>query len=178
MVSAERVLDFCRVPQEAGLESEPGCKPDDDWPAKGGIEIRDMSMRYREDLPPVLKGLTLSIEGGSRVGVVGRTGAGKSSLISALFRLVEYDRDRGGIQIDGVDISKVGLHDLRPRMSVVPQTPFLFSNSMRLNLDPFTKQSDVEIWAALEAVQMKDFVQALPGGLDAPVAESGGNLSV
>ena len=158
MVSAERVLGYCRVPQEASLESEPGCKPKDDWPANGTIavrvfsafsfswangcrcrarsasfppvrrchrvgcilqgchphlslpppipwsvllhlflaQIRDMSMRYREDLPPVLKGLTLSIRGGSRVGVVGRTGAGKSSLISALFRLVEYDRDRYG----------------------------------------------------------------------------------
>ncbi|CAM9967371.1 unnamed protein product, partial [Ectocarpus sp. 12 AP-2014] len=178
MVSAERVLGYCRVPQEANLESEPGCKPADGWPAKGDIEVRDMSMRYREDLPPVLKGLTLSIKGGSRVGVVGRTGAGKSSLIAALFRLVEYDRDRGSIEIDGVDISKVGLHDLRPRMSVVPQTPFLFSGSMRLNLDPFAKQSDAQMWASLEAVQMKTYVQSLPGGLDAPVAEGGGNLSV
>ncbi|CAM9767000.1 unnamed protein product, partial [Ectocarpus sp. 12 AP-2014] len=165
MVSAERVLSYCKVPQEASLESEPGCKPADGWPAKGNIEVRDMSMRYREDLPPVLKGLTLSIKGGSRVGVVGRTGAGKSSLITALFRLVEYDRDRGGIEIDGVDISKVGLHDLRPRMSVVPQTPFLFSGSMRLNLDPLGKQSDAHMWASLEAVQMKTYVQSLAGGL-------------
>ncbi|CAM9122833.1 unnamed protein product, partial [Ectocarpus sp. 4 AP-2014] len=178
MVSAERVLGYCRVPQEAALESEPGYKPADAWPAEGNIEVRDMSMRYRDDLPPVLKGLTLSIKGGSRVGVVGRTGAGKSSLIAALFRLVEYDRDRGGIEIDGVDISKVGLHDLRPRMSVVPQTPFLFSGSMRLNLDPFGKQSDIHMWASLEAVQMKTYVQSLAGGLDAPVAEGGGNLSV
>eukprot|EP00752_Nemacystus_decipiens_P006704 g6027.t1 len=178
MVSAERVLGYCRVPQEASLESEPGRKPKDDWPAKGAIEVRDMSMRYREDLPPVLKDLTLSIKGGSRVGVVGRTGAGKSSLIAALFRLVEYDRERGAIEIDDVDISTVGLHDLRPRMSVVPQTPFLFSGSMRLNLDPFAKQSDVHMWDALEAVQMKEYVQALPGGLDAPVSEGGGNLSV
>ncbi|CAM9972835.1 unnamed protein product, partial [Ectocarpus sp. 12 AP-2014] len=178
MVSAERVLSYCRVPQEASLESEPGCKPADGWPSKGNIEVRDMSMRYREDLPPVLKGLTLSIKGGSRVGVVGRTGAGKSSLIAALFRLVEYDRDRGGIEIDGVDISRVGLHDLRPKMSVVPQTPFLFSGSMRLNLDPFAKQSDAQMWASLEAVQMKTYVQSLAGGLDAPVAEGGGNLSV
>ncbi|CAM9523069.1 unnamed protein product, partial [Ectocarpus sp. 13 AM-2016] len=88
MVSAERVLSYCRVPQEASLESDPGCKPADGWPSKGNIEVRDMSLRYREDLPPVLKGLTLSIKGGSRVGVVGRTGAGKSSLIAALFRLV------------------------------------------------------------------------------------------
>ncbi|CAN0142706.1 unnamed protein product [Ectocarpus sp. 6 AP-2014] len=178
MVSVERVLSYCRVPQEASLESEPGCQPADGWPAKGNIEVRDLSMRYREDLPPVLKGLTLSIKGGSRVGVVGRTGAGKSSLIAALFRLVEYDRDRGGIEIDGVDISKVGLHDLRPKMSVVPQTPFLFSGSMRLNLDPFAKQSDAQMWASLEAVQMKTYVQSLAGGLDAPVAEGGGNLSV
>eukprot|EP00903_Cladosiphon_okamuranus_P016201 g14950.t2 len=178
MVSAERVLGYCRVPQEASLESELGRKPKDDWPAKGTIEVRDMSMRYREDLPPVLKGLTLSIKGGSRVGVVGRTGAGKSSLIAALFRLVEYDRDRGAIEIDGLDISTLGLHDLRPRMSVVPQTPFLFSGSMRLNLDPFAKQSDVHMWDALEAVQMKNYVLSLPGGLDAPVSEGGGNLSV
>ncbi|CBN77890.1 multidrug resistance-associated protein-like protein [Ectocarpus siliculosus] len=178
MVSAERVLSYCRVPQEAALASEPVYKPADGWPAEGNIEVRDMSMRYRDDLPPVLKGLTLSIKGGSRVGVVGRTGAGKSSLIAALFRLVEYDRERGGIEIDGVDISKVGLHDLRPRMSVVPQTPFLFSGSMRLNLDPFGKQSDAHMWASLEAVQMKTYVQSLAGGLDAPVAEGGGNLSV
>ncbi|CAM9253787.1 unnamed protein product, partial [Hapterophycus canaliculatus] len=179
MVSAERVLGYCRVPQEASLESTPGCKPKDDWPATGDIEVRGMSMRYRENLPPVLRGLTLSIKGGSRVGVVGRTGAGKSSLISALFRLVEYDRDgRGRIEIDGVSIADVGLHDLRPRMSIVPQTPFLFSGSIRLNLDPFNKQCDVHMWAALEAVQMKGYVQALPGGLDARVAEGGNNLSV
>eukprot|EP00752_Nemacystus_decipiens_P006715 g6038.t1 len=178
MVSAERVLGYCKVSQEANLESEPAGKPKDNWPTKGGIEIRNMSMRYRHDLPPVLKDLTLSLKGGSRVGVVGRTGAGKSSLIAALFRLVEYDTGRGSIEIDGVDISTVGLHDLRPRMSVVPQTPFLFSGSMRLNLDPFARQSDVDMWAALEAVQMEDYVLSLPGGLDAPVSEGGGNLSV
>ncbi|CAM9873955.1 unnamed protein product, partial [Sphacelaria rigidula] len=129
-------------------------------------------------LPPVLKGLNVSIVGGSRVGVVGRTGAGKSSLVAALFRLVEYDTNRGGVEIDGVDTAKLGLHDLRPRMSVVPQTPFLFSGSMRLNLDPFSKYSDAMMWEALESVQMKGYVQSLLGGLDAPVAEGGGNLSV
>ncbi|CAN0043645.1 unnamed protein product, partial [Scytosiphon promiscuus] len=85
---------------------------------------------------------------------------------------------RGGIEIDGVNIANLGLHDLRPRMSVVPQTPFLFSGSIRLNLDPFTKQSDMCMWDALEAVQMKGHVQALPDGLDALVTEGGGNLSV
>ncbi|CAN0521528.1 unnamed protein product [Scytosiphon promiscuus] len=94
MVSAERILGYCRVAQEASLESAPGCRPKANWPAKGSIEIRNMSMRYRDDLPRVLKDLTLSISGGSRVGVVGRTGAGKSSLIAALFRLVECGSGR------------------------------------------------------------------------------------
>ncbi|CAM9747840.1 unnamed protein product, partial [Sphacelaria rigidula] len=140
-------------------------------------QIRDLVLRYRKDLPLVLKGLNFSITGGSRVGVVGRTGAGKSSLVAALFRLVEYDTNRG-IEIDGVDTSKLGLHDLRPRMSVVPQTPFLFSGSVRLNLDPFSRHSDAAMWDALEAVQMKDYVTMLPGGLDALVTEGGANLSV
>jgi ATP-binding cassette subfamily C (CFTR/MRP) protein 4 len=177
IVSVERVLQYCELEQEAALYSKPGKEPPENWPDKGSIEVEDLWASYRPGLPPVLKGLTFNISPGTVVGIVGRTGAGKSSLVSTLFRLLEYDASKGFIAIDGIKTCEVGLHELRPRLSVIPQTPFLFSGTFRQNLDPFLKRSDAQIWAALEAVQLSAYIAAQPGGLSTLMTENGGNLS-
>lgn len=117
------------------------------WPESGEIVFNNVQMRYRENLPLVLRGLTMHVRGGERIGVVGRTGAGKSSIMSTLFRLVELSA--GSITIDGLDISRVGLHDLRSRLAIIPQDPTLFKGTIRSNLDPFHKHTDLELWSAL-----------------------------
>ena len=117
------------------------------WPEKGEIIFNNVDMRHRENLPLVLHGLSMHIKGGERVGIVGRTGAGKSSIISALFRLMEISG--GSIMIDGIDISRIGLFDLRSRLTIVPQDPVLFQGTVRSNLDPFQKHTDMELWSTL-----------------------------
>jgi len=178
MVSVERVLEYCHIPQEAALISAPDKKPPPEWPLKGGIKATNLSARYHPLLPPVLQNLSFEIQGGERVGIVGRTGAGKSSFVSVLFRLMEQ-MPGGKLEIDGYDISELGLHDLRLKMSVIPQTPFLFAGTIKQNLNPFSSPIEEEkMWAALEAVQMANPIRSLPDGLDTQVAESGGNWSV
>ena len=123
-----------------------------------------------------MKGISFNIRAGHRVGVVGRTGAGKSSLTLALFRLIEAVD--GAIKIDGIDISRIGLHDLRSRLTIIPQDPALFTGTLRLNLDPFNKYSDSELWNALELSHLRSFVESLESGLSHEVSEGGDNLSV
>lgn len=129
------------------------------WPEYGGVETRNLWAFYRSDLPPILRDVSFIIKPGSRVGVVGRTGAGKSTLVSTILRLV--DTTKGDILIDGLPIQKVGLHDLRPRISVIPQTPFLFSGTLRKNLDPFDVYEDKQIWDALDATGLRGVVGRL-----------------
>ncbi|MFT7810214.1 multidrug resistance-associated protein 5-like isoform X2 [Arapaima gigas] len=146
------------------------------WPQKGGISFENVEMRYRANLPMVLKKLSFIIQPEEIVGIVGRTGSGKSSLGIALFRLVELAG--GSITIDGVDISQVGLEDLRTKLSIIPQDPVLFIGTIRSNLDPWSHYTDAEIWEALEKTHMKDTITQLPKLLQTDVLENGENFSV
>ncbi|KAG5555058.1 hypothetical protein RHGRI_012555 [Rhododendron griersonianum] len=147
MVSVERIRQFIRIPSEAPWRI-PDCVPSPNWPHHGDIDIKDLQVRYRPNTPLVLKGVALNVHGGEKIGVVGRTGSGKSTLIQVLFRLVEPSC--GKIIIDGVDICKLGLHDLRSRFGIIPQDPVLFEGTIRSNLDPVGLYSDDKIWKALE----------------------------
>jgi ATP-binding cassette subfamily C (CFTR/MRP) protein 4 len=178
MVCVERVAEYSKVESEAALEQEVDDDLPPNWPQSGHIVVKDLAIRYRSNLPLSLRGISFEIKSGQRIGVVGRTGSGKSTLVQSLFRLLEAEK--GCIYIDGVDIASIGLHKLRMSMSVINQYPTLFSGcTVRENLDPFHHYSDDDIKHVLEDVQMYDTViNNLPGGLDSYVAENGCNFSV
>ncbi|XP_028320649.1 multidrug resistance-associated protein 4-like isoform X2 [Gouania willdenowi] len=173
MTSVERVVEYTDLEKEALWVTNR--RPPANWPSKGSITFSHVNFSYSPDGPLVLRDITVSLKHSEKVGVVGRTGAGKSSLISALFRLGEPE---GKIFIDGVLTSEIGLHDLRQKMSIIPQDPVLFSDSVRKNLDPFSQHSDDSLWTVLEEVQMKAVVEELPAKLDTVLSESGSNFSV
>ncbi|KAI3816745.1 hypothetical protein L1987_16449 [Smallanthus sonchifolius] len=175
MISVERILQFANIPSEAPevIESH---KPDPNWPTKGQIELKDLHVQYHPALPTVLRGITCTFQGQKKIGVVGRTGCGKSTLIQALFRVVEPTK--GQILIDGLDISKIGLHDLRSKLGIIPQDPTLFQGTMRFNLDPLEEHSDHDIWEVLNKCRLADIVRQDKRLLDTPVAEDGENWSV
>ncbi|KAK4488783.1 hypothetical protein RD792_004572 [Penstemon davidsonii] len=175
MISVERILQFSNIESEAPLVIEL-CKPENEWPIHGRIEIENLHVQYNPTLPKVLKGITCTFPGEKKVGIVGRTGSGKSTLIQALFRVVEPSEGR--ILIDGVDISKIGLHDLRSRLSIIPQDPVLFQGTMRTNLDPLQEHSDEEIWDVLHKCRLSQNVKQDQRLLDEPVAEDGENWSL
>lgn len=175
MVSVERIKQFANIQSEAEWEKK-DCLPSPNWPTHGNVELEDLQVRYRPNTPLVLKGITLNILGGEKIGVVGRTGGGKSTLIQVFFRLVEPSGGR--IVIDGIDISTIGLHDLRSRFGIIPQEPVLFEGTVRSNIDPTGLYSDEEIWKSLERCQLKDVVAAKPGKLDSTVVDNGDNWSV
>ncbi|KAG5462637.1 MAG: hypothetical protein BJ554DRAFT_4296 [Olpidium bornovanus] len=173
MIAIERMLEYTRLPPEAPEVTD--LRPDRDWPRRGVIEFRNASLAYpgRED-KPVLKGINMKVEAHEKIGIVGRTGAGKSSMLNALFRMVE-PTPAGSIVIDDVDISKLGLADLRSKVAIIPQEPFLFKGTIRYNLDPFGVHSDHELWEALGQAELKAAVEKLAGGLDAPVVSFADN---
>ncbi|XP_061652405.1 multidrug resistance-associated protein 4 isoform X1 [Phyllopteryx taeniolatus] len=173
MTSVERVVEYTELDSEAAWETQK--RPPPGWPSKGRVTFDGVSFSYSTDGPKVLHNLKVTFQPKEKVGIVGRTGAGKSSLVSALFRLAE---PQGNIYIDGVLTSELGLHDIRQRMSIIPQDPVLFTGSMRKNLDPFSQHSDEELWNALKEVQLKGVVEELPGKLETVLAESGSNFSV
>ncbi|KAK0420356.1 hypothetical protein QR680_014630 [Steinernema hermaphroditum] len=174
IVSVERIFEYTRLPQEAAAESDN--TPSDDWPQNGTIEFQKVSLRYRDGLDLVLKEISLKVTAGEKIGIVGRTGAGKSSLSLALYRIVE--NASGKVIIDEVDVSQIGLKELRSRLTIVPQDPVLFSGSIRMNLDPCDRMSEPQIWEALEVATIKGFVASLPRGLNYEIEEGGANLSV
>ncbi|KAF9169153.1 hypothetical protein BGX21_010914 [Mortierella sp. AD011] len=176
MNAVERLHHYAVELQLEAAPVVPDNRPAESWPSKGAISIRNLEMRYRPDLPSVLHNLSLDIQGGEKIGVVGRTGAGKSSIMMALFRLVEPTK--GIMEIDGVDICKIGLFDLRTRLAIIPQDPVLFSGTIRSNLDPFEKRTDQQLWEVLERSDLKSYVASCEGGLDSQVSEFGENLSV
>ncbi|KAF7814158.1 ABC transporter C family member 8-like [Senna tora] len=175
IVSVERIKQFIHIPEEPPAVVEDR-KPPPSWPSKGRIYLQGLEIRYRPNAPLVLKGITCTFKEGSRVGVVGRTGSGKTTLISALFRLVEPAK--GDILIDGISICSMGLKDLRMKLSIIPQEPTLFKGSIRTNLDPLGLYSDEEIWMALEKCQLKATICSLPNLLDSSVSDEGENWSV
>ena len=177
-VALERVLEYIKGnPQEADWEGfEYTDKHLENWPSKGCIELENYETRYRPGLDLVLRGINLTVGSEKKVGICGRTGAGKSSLTLALFRIIEPTL--GQIIIDGKNISKLGLHQLRSRLTIIPQDPVLFTGNVRFNLDPTEEHNDEELWRALEHAHLKNHIKILDGGLEHEVTEGGSNFSV
>ncbi|XP_074391722.1 ATP-binding cassette sub-family C member 4 isoform X1 [Zonotrichia albicollis] len=173
MISVERVMEYTELEKEAPWETNK--HPPPEWPNQGMIAFENVNFTYSVDGPLVLRHLSAVIKPKEKVGIVGRTGAGKSSLIAALFRLAEPE---GRIWIDMYLTSELGLHDLRKKISIIPQEPVLFTGTMRKNLDPFNEYTDEELWNALEEVQLKEVVEDLPNKMETQLAESGSNFSV
>ncbi|KAG8814736.1 hypothetical protein FRC17_000994 [Serendipita sp. 399] len=195
MNSAERILHYANEIEQEAPAQIPQNKPDSQWPPTGRVHMKDISLRYRPELPLVLKNISLQVEGGEKIGIIGRTGSGKSSLLSCLFRLVELSS--GSIEIDGVDISKLGLDDLRSKIAIIPQEPLLFSGTMRTNLDPFNVHDDPTLNEALRQSYLIDTTKVIASAagsivsgstetptpvnrfsLDSPIDAEGSNLSV
>ncbi|KAG0378501.1 hypothetical protein BGX24_003626 [Mortierella sp. AD032] len=210
LVSVERIEEYANKNPEAPALTDVALSKN--WPQAGQIEFRNYSTRYREGLDQVIKNIGFTVQPTEKVGIVGRTGAGKSSLTLALFRIVEaanshwakasrngddldtdltkkdhastalekvlVEEDGGSIWIDGVDISTVGLKDLRQHLAIIPQEPILFVGTVRDNLDPFEEMQDADLWVALERAHLKDHIESLEGGLSFKVSQNGENFSV
>ncbi|KAG0275987.1 hypothetical protein BGZ95_008143 [Linnemannia exigua] len=210
LVCVERIEEYTNKNPEAPAQTNVALPKN--WPQAGQIEFRNYSTRYREGLDLVIKNIDFTVQPTEKVGIVGRTGAGKSSLTLALFRIVEaanshwakashngddldadftkkdpastalekvqVEEDGGSIWIDGVDISTVGLKDIRQHLAIIPQEPILFVGTVRDNLDPFEEMQDADLWEALERAHLKDHIVSLEGGLSFKVSQSGENFSV
>ncbi|CAF4504957.1 unnamed protein product, partial [Rotaria sp. Silwood2] len=179
MTSVERIDEYARLPQEEDNGSSKRLiRTPTKWPDRGTIEFRNYSLHYRSNIEPTLKNINLAIKSYEKVGIIGRTGAGKSSLFQGLLRLVDRSTVGGEVLIDDIDISRITLSQLRSHISVIPQQFVLFSGTLRSNIDPLELYSDEQCWTALEAVQLKAMAFNHPAGLLMPVAESGSNLSI
>ncbi|CAA7266944.1 unnamed protein product [Cyclocybe aegerita] len=200
MNSVERILYYAQEVEQEAPHSLPEKKPATSWPAHGRLELKNVVLSYRPELPPVLKGISMSVKAGEKIGIVGRTGAGKSSIMTALYRLVELTS--GSILLDDVDVSTIGLTDLRNGLAIIPQDPLLFSGTLRTNLDPFNLHDDATLWDALRRAYLVDSSkrnsleiegqaaaedELPPSGaqtpvnrfsLDTVIEDEGGNLSV
>jgi len=174
MTSVERVMEYSELESEDELRKEHN-KPEESWPSEGVVQFKDLYLSYGEGEKSVLQGVNFKTKASEKVGIVGRTGAGKSSLITALFRLCEPS---GSITIDGKEVLKLGLADLREKVSIIPQEPLLFTGTLRRNLDPFQEHKEDKLWKVLQEVHLADAVSDLKDGLDTEMSEGGSNLSV
>jgi ABC-type multidrug transport system fused ATPase/permease subunit len=175
IISVERILQYTSIPSEAPLVIKDN-RPDRSWPSFGEVHIQDLQVQYAPHLPLVLRGLTCTFTAGAKTGIVGRTGSGKSTLVQTLFRLIEPVA--GQILIDNINISLIGIHDLRSRLSIIPQDPTMFQGTVRSNLDPLEEYTDEQIWEALDMCQLGDEVRKKEGKLDSTVTENGENWSM
>ena len=163
MTSVQRMQEYSELPSEAP-PVQPADKALSNWPNRGAINFKNVVMRYRANYQPVLRHISFRVEAGMKVGIVGRTGSGKSSILQALFRLTECDAG-SEISIDNVNIAKLGLKLLRSSISIIPQSPFIFEGTVRENLDPFKQHSDQAIWNALTDVQLQETIRSLENQL-------------
>lgn len=175
LTSIERILEYSRLEEESMIDSKPETKPPDDWPTKGLVEFKNVNLMYSRGGAHILKNINFTILPKEKVGIVGRTGAGKSSLINALFRLSYIE---GEIRIDDVPTDQIALHDFRSKISIIPQEPFLFTGSLRRNLDPFDQYSDAVLWQALQDVELKETISDMAAGLNTKVSDEGSNFSI
>ncbi|KAG6793599.1 hypothetical protein POTOM_002814 [Populus tomentosa] len=175
IISVERIIQYMSIPSEPPLVVEAN-RPSRSWPSHGEVDVNNLQVRYAPQLPLVLRGITCTFPGGKKTGIVGRTGSGKSTLIQTLFRIVKPAA--GQIMIDGLDISSIGLHDLRSRLSIIPQDPTMFEGTIRSNLDPLKEHTDELIWEALDKCQLGDEVRKKERKLDSTVNENGENWSM
>ncbi|XP_047908890.1 multidrug resistance-associated protein 1 isoform X5 [Anser cygnoides] len=173
-VSIERICEYANMDKEEPWITSK--RPPVGWPDRGIIQFVNYKAQYRKDLGLALNDISFQTRSKEKVGIVGRTGAGKSTLTNSLFRVIEGSG--GKIIIDGIDISTIGLHDLRRNLNIIPQDPVLFSGTLQSNLDPLGKHSDLELWEALELCHLKAFVESLPKKLLHEISEGGENLSV
>lgn len=175
MTSIERIRFMTRIQSEKLFLTENRTQVEETWPHEGRIKFSGVHARYDESLPEVVKGLNVDIPPRAQVGIVGRTGAGKTTLFQMLYRFINLHK--GMIEIDGVDIASVDLKTLRSRLAIIPQDPTLFMGTLRSNLDPYSRKSDEEIWKVLEDTGLSDLVKSFPLGLKSPVSDGGANLS-
>ena len=172
MTSVERVVKYSQIEQEPGYQNLR--QPPEHWPQYGQVQIKDLELVYYHGGPKILKGITFIINPQEKIGIVGRTGAGKSSLIAALFRMPQPN---GYVIIDDVNVSDVNIQSSRRAMAVITQNPVLFTVTLRMNLDPFEEYEDMEIWNALKDASLGAMVEKLPLQLNQLVKESGSNFS-
>ncbi|XP_050216934.1 ABC transporter C family member 3-like [Mercurialis annua] len=175
IISVERILQYMSIPSEPPLVLDEN-RPDSSWPSHGEVLIDNLQVRYAPHMPLVLQGITCTFQGGKRTGIVGRTGSGKSTLVQTLFRIV--DPAAGQIVIDGINISSIGLHDLRSKLSIIPQDPTMFEGTIKSNLDPLEEYTDEQIWEALDKCQLGNEVRKKEKKLGSTVTENGENWSM
>jgi len=177
MLGAVERVDYyaANIPEEAALVIE-GRRPPQGWPKTGNFTFKDVVMRYDAKMDPALREVTFDVKDKEKIGIVGRTGSGKSTTLLALFRL--YESDKGAIVIDNEDVSAYGLHDVRSRLGILPQEPVMFKGTVRTNLDPFNENSDMDLWSALEKSYLKNAISSMPNRLETPVEEGGANFSL